>query len=110
MALLIDQLLQRRFRKGSCMARIVIEYPDELTELTIDAFWALYGGGGAASLEDKRTFCHSTIRKMIAEEVGKYVRQRELMAATVAAKEAGDQIVSRAETAVKITAESAAVS
>ena len=90
------------------MARIVIEYPDELTQLTIDAFWELYGGGGEASEEDKRAFCHRTIRKMIAEEVGKYVSQRELASARVAAKQAGDQIVSMAETAVKITAEAAA--
>jgi len=89
------------------MARIVIEYPDELTQLTIDAFWALYGGGAEASAEEKRVFCHHTIKRIVAEQVGKYVQQRDAAAVLRAAEEAGKSIVSLAESRVTITAEAA---
>jgi hypothetical protein len=85
------------------MAKVVIEYPDELTQLTIDAFWSLYGGGGEANEEDKRRFCHATIKRMIAEQVGKYVAQQETVVAIAAAKQAGQRIMDLAESVVEIS-------
>jgi hypothetical protein len=92
------------------MAKVVIEYPDELTQLTIDAFWSLYGGGGDASEEDKRRFCHATIKRMIAEQVGKYVAQQETAVAIAAAKQAGQRIMDLAESVVEISSVVADVS